>query len=151
MLRLSSLYKQSLYSFSKDLMINENFHDLRCVSLLCLVVMPNTSKVVMPRVLQANSRWWFLGFVLFLSSFSHLSYLSLLSCIRPSTSNSVNKWSIFVVIRIKLWIVQHALITFPYHSLASPSTIKSSTGSHYIQIAQHEKINSKIIPKIQST
>ena len=51
MLRLSSLYKQSLYSFSKDLMINENFYDLRCVSLLCLVVMPNTPKVVMPKVL----------------------------------------------------------------------------------------------------
>jgi hypothetical protein len=29
-------------------MINENFDDLRCVSLLCLVVMP--------RVLQADSR-----------------------------------------------------------------------------------------------
>ena len=41
----------------KDLIINENFDDLRCVSLLCLVVMPNTPKVVMPRVLQANSRW----------------------------------------------------------------------------------------------
>jgi hypothetical protein len=31
-------------------MINENFFDLRCVSLLCLVVMPDTPKVVMPRV-----------------------------------------------------------------------------------------------------
>jgi hypothetical protein len=57
MLRLSSLFKQSLYSFSRDLMINENFFDLRCVSFLCLVVMPNTPKVVMPRVLQADSRW----------------------------------------------------------------------------------------------
>ena len=54
MLRLSSLYKQSLYSFSKDLMINKNFYDLRCVSLLRLVVMPDTPKVVMPRVLQAD-------------------------------------------------------------------------------------------------
>ena len=56
MLRLSSLFKQSLYSFSRDLM-NENFYDLRCVSLICLVVMPDTPKVVMPRVLQADSRW----------------------------------------------------------------------------------------------
>ena len=57
MLRLSSLFKQSLYSFSRDLMINENFYDLRCVTLLYLVVMPNTPTVVMPRVLQADSRW----------------------------------------------------------------------------------------------
>jgi hypothetical protein len=57
MLRLSSLFKQSLYSFSRDLMINENFYDLRCVSLPRLVVMLDTSKVVMPRVLQADSRW----------------------------------------------------------------------------------------------
>jgi hypothetical protein len=57
MLSLSSLYKQNLYSFSMDLMINENFYDLRCVSFLCLVVMPNTFKVVMPRVLQVDSRW----------------------------------------------------------------------------------------------
>ena len=65
MLRLSSLFKQSLHSFSRDLMINENFYNLRCVSLLCLVVMLNTPKVVMlntpkvvmPRVLQADSRW----------------------------------------------------------------------------------------------
>jgi hypothetical protein len=57
MLRLSSLFKQSLYSFSKDLMINKNFYDLRCVSFLRLVVMPDTPKVVMPRVLQADSRW----------------------------------------------------------------------------------------------
>ena len=56
MLKLSSLFKQSLYSFSRDLMINANFYDLRCVSLLCLVVMPGTPKVVMPRVLQADSR-----------------------------------------------------------------------------------------------
>ena len=34
MLRLSSLFKQSLYSFSGDLMTNENFFDLRCISLL---------------------------------------------------------------------------------------------------------------------
>ena len=51
MLRLSSLYKQSLYSFSRDLMINKKIYDLRCVSLLHLVVMPDTPKVVMPRVL----------------------------------------------------------------------------------------------------
>jgi hypothetical protein len=57
MLRLSSLFKQSLYSFSKDLMINKNFYDLRCVSLFRLVVMPDTPKVVMLRVLQADSRW----------------------------------------------------------------------------------------------
>jgi hypothetical protein len=57
MLRLSSLFKQSLYSFSRNLMINENFYDLRCVSFLRLVVMPDTRKVVMPRVLQADSRW----------------------------------------------------------------------------------------------
>ena len=57
MLRLSSLFKQSLYSFSRDLIINENFYDLKCVSLLHLVVMPDTPKVVMPRVLQVNSRW----------------------------------------------------------------------------------------------
>jgi hypothetical protein len=57
MLRLSSLFKQSLYSFSRNLMINENFYDLRCVSFLCLVVMPDTLKVVMPRVLQADFRW----------------------------------------------------------------------------------------------
>jgi hypothetical protein len=49
MLRLSSLFKQRLYSFSRNLMINENFYDLRCVSFLRLVVMP--------RVLQADSRW----------------------------------------------------------------------------------------------
>ena len=46
MLRLSSLFKQSLYSFLGDLMINKNFYDLRCISLLRLVVMP--------RVLQAD-------------------------------------------------------------------------------------------------
>ena len=57
MLRFSSLFKQSLYSFSSDLMINKNFYDLRCVSFLCLVVMPDTPKVVMPRVLQTDSRW----------------------------------------------------------------------------------------------
>ena len=57
MLRLSSLYKQSLYSFSRDLMINENFYDLRCISFLRLVVMPDSSKVVVPSVLQADSRW----------------------------------------------------------------------------------------------
>ena len=57
MLRLSSLFKQSLYSFSRNLMINENFYDLRCVSFLCLVVMPDTLKVVMPRVLKADFRW----------------------------------------------------------------------------------------------
>jgi hypothetical protein len=51
MLRLSSLFKQNLYSFSRDLIINEYFFDLRCVSFLCLVMMPNTPKVVMPRVL----------------------------------------------------------------------------------------------------
>ncbi len=56
MLRLSNLYKQSLHSFLRNLMVNENFFDLRCVSLFCLVVMPNTPKVVMPRVLQADSR-----------------------------------------------------------------------------------------------
>ena len=50
-------------------MINKNFYDLRCVSFLRLVVMPDTPKVVMPRVLQADSRWWFLGFVLFVLSF----------------------------------------------------------------------------------
>ena len=33
MLRLSSLFKQSLYLFSRDLIINENFYDLKCVSL----------------------------------------------------------------------------------------------------------------------
>jgi hypothetical protein len=38
-------------------MINENFYDLRCVSLFRLVVMSDTSKVVMPRVLQEDSRW----------------------------------------------------------------------------------------------
>jgi hypothetical protein len=38
-------------------MINENFYNLRCVSLFCLVVMPNTPKEVMPRVLHADSRW----------------------------------------------------------------------------------------------
>jgi hypothetical protein len=38
-------------------MINENFYDLRCVSFLYLVVMLDTPKVVMPSVLQANSRW----------------------------------------------------------------------------------------------
>ena len=38
-------------------MINENFYDLRCVSLFCLVVMSNTPKVVMPRVLQIDFRW----------------------------------------------------------------------------------------------
>jgi hypothetical protein len=57
MLRLSSLFKQSLYSFLRDLMINENFYDLRCVFLLFLVVMPNTPTMVIPRVLQADSRW----------------------------------------------------------------------------------------------
>ena len=57
MLRLSSLFKQSLYSFSRDLIINENLYDLRCVSFLRLVVMPDTPKVVMPRILQANFRW----------------------------------------------------------------------------------------------
>jgi hypothetical protein len=57
MLRLNSLFKQSLYSFLRDLMINENFYNLRCVSLLCLAVMPNTPKVVMPRVLQTDSMW----------------------------------------------------------------------------------------------
>jgi hypothetical protein len=57
MLRLSSLFKASLYSFSGDLMTNENFFDLRCISLLCLVVMLDNPKVVMPRVLQADSRW----------------------------------------------------------------------------------------------
>ena len=57
MLRLRSLFKQSLYSFSRDLMINEIFYDLRCVSLLCLVMMLNTPKVVMLRVSQADSRW----------------------------------------------------------------------------------------------
>ena len=62
-------------------MINENFDGLRCVSLLCLVVMPNTPKVMMPRVLQVDSKWWFLEFILFLSSFSHLSYFPLSSCI----------------------------------------------------------------------
>jgi hypothetical protein len=64
MLRLGSLFKQSLYSFSRDLIINENFYDLKCVSLLRLVVMLDTLKVVMldtlkvvmPRVLQADSR-----------------------------------------------------------------------------------------------
>jgi hypothetical protein len=40
-LRLSSLFKQSLYSFSRDLMINENFYDLRRVSFLRLAVMPH--------------------------------------------------------------------------------------------------------------
>jgi hypothetical protein len=38
-------------------MINENFDDLRCVSLLCLVMMPKTPKVVRSRVLQVDSRW----------------------------------------------------------------------------------------------
>jgi hypothetical protein len=57
MLRLSGLFKQSLYSFSRDLMITENFYDLKCVSLLRLVVIPDTPKMVMPRVLQADSRW----------------------------------------------------------------------------------------------
>ena len=38
-------------------MINENFYDLRCVSSLCLVVMPDIPKVVMPRVLQVDFRW----------------------------------------------------------------------------------------------
>ena len=38
-------------------MINENFYDLRCVFFLYLVVMLDTSKMVMPRVLLANSRW----------------------------------------------------------------------------------------------
>jgi hypothetical protein len=57
MLRLSSLFKQNLYSFSRDLMINKNFYDLRCVSFLRLVVKPNTPMVVMPRVLQVDSRW----------------------------------------------------------------------------------------------
>jgi hypothetical protein len=56
MFRFSSLFKQSLYSFSKDLMINKNFYDLRCVSFLRLVVKPNTPMVVMPRVLQVDSR-----------------------------------------------------------------------------------------------
>jgi hypothetical protein len=57
MLRLSGLFKQSLYSFSRDLMINENFYDLKCVSLLRLVVISDTPKMVMLRVLQADSRW----------------------------------------------------------------------------------------------
>ena len=57
MLGLSSLFKQSLYSFSRNLIINENFYDLRCISFFHLVVMPDTSMVVMPRVLQTDSRW----------------------------------------------------------------------------------------------
>ena len=57
MLRLSSLFKQTLYSFSRKWMINENFFDLRCTSLLCLVVMPDNPKVVMSRVLQTDLRW----------------------------------------------------------------------------------------------
>jgi hypothetical protein len=38
-------------------MINENSYNLRCVSFLRLVVMPDNPKVVMPRVLQTDSRW----------------------------------------------------------------------------------------------
>ena len=37
-LRLNSIYKQSWYSFSRNLMINENLDNLRCVSLLCFFV-----------------------------------------------------------------------------------------------------------------
>ena len=70
-------------------MINKNFYDLRCVSLLRLVVKPNTPKVVMPRVLQADSRWWFLGFVLFLSFFSLIPFST---CCPASTWYQSKLW-----------------------------------------------------------
>ena len=56
------------------------------VCYLCLLVMPDTPQLVMPRVLQADSRRGFLGFVLLFSSFSLSLFPQLLSCIKVQSN-----------------------------------------------------------------
>ena len=92
--------------------------------MLYLVVKPDNPQVVMPRVLQADSRWWFVGFVLFLSSFSHLSYFQIIvlhhNCL-PKHEKTAKLFHITLdaLINLNCWFLMSS--TWAIHVLACSS------------------------------